>query len=546
MVRRAPLKRAADWFSSIATTVQGWLGAYFATDPRRKPMQGMRPQQATANQALTANLWVLRAHCRQLERNNPTARAAIEGLVACVVGSGIALEPDSGDAKADELIRAEWLHFCQNCTADGHDLYWLQAQGFREVVTAGEALWRAVILPERAHLGDVPYAILPLEAEWIAESNFTPIYDAATGLVHLGGLDLDMMGRTQFYNLRNPEFGATPQGIVERVPALEVLHVYERRRALQARGEPWMAPIIETLYQERDLVVAELQAAKNTAGLAVAITSELHDPPKEDQNQDPVTDIPVGSTVRLFPGEKVETISHTRPSQQIAPFRQMLRGDIAAAMRIPQRFLDRDISGANYSSMRADMLDTERILSPVREWYGHATAGRIYRDVLPWLALRAGIKAPKPAYRLIPDGQPYVDPEKDAKAAVFAIAAGLSTWEKEIGKRGEDAKKVLETLTEELKNPILETIFAANLAGGKGAPAEPESEKDQEEDDEATEKKQKSALFDAEPVAAPPQNLNVNVTVEREEAAKAVSETKRKYEFKYAKNGLIESVDRIA
>jgi lambda family phage portal protein len=463
-----PLSRTLAFFTSVASVVGNWLGAYSGSDLRRKPLQGRRPTSSTANQALAGNLPLLRAHCRQLERNNPTARAAIEGLAAHVIGSGIALQPDTGDQAIDKRIADQWKEFLATCAVDGCDLYHLQLQAFREVVTAGEFLWRLVILPERSNAGDVPLAVLPLEAEWIAEGLNQPVYDGQ--IVRLGGVEMDRLGRPQRYWLMNPELDATSNP--EPVPAAEIIHGFERRRSLQARGEPWLAPVIERLYQEADLVDAELAAAKSSAGVAVAITSKYHGTPDQDESGDPVTDIPVGSTVRLFPDEDVSVIQNNRPSQMIAPFRQMLRGDIAAALRISQRFLDRDVSRANYSSMRADMLDAERLLGPVREWMGHATAGRLYRAALPWLALRAGIKTPRAAYRLIPDGQPYVDPLKDAEAAASAIASGLSTHEIEIGKRGGDYREIWKQLAKEREEA--EGLGLVLDLSGKNTPA-PES-----------------------------------------------------------------------
>ena len=96
--------------------------------------------------------------------------------------------------------------------------------------------------------------------------------------------------------------------------------------------------------------------------------------------------------------------------------------------------------------MRADMLDTERLLGPVRVWFGRGTIGRAYQVVAPLLAARLGITLPNLKYRLLPDGQPYVDPQKDIRAAVDSIAGGLSNFESEISKRGGDYRKVWQQL----------------------------------------------------------------------------------------------------
>lgn len=429
------------------------LGGYSATDPRRKILSSRRPVSATANELATSSLPQLRAYSRNLERNNPTARAAVDGLCALVVGSGIDLEPDTGDEKTDELIRAEWKSWCESCCVDGRDIFQLQSQGFREVVAAGEGLWRLVMLPERTQAGEIPLAILPLECEWLDDWTTGITYDLnAAGNIQVGPIEMDKYARPISYILKNPEINA--KWAAETVPASAIVHFFEKRRSMQARGEPWMAPIIETLQQERDLVDAELQAAVTSSSIGIAVTSSNQDPldtTEEGTTADPAQSLRIGGVARLFPGDDVKSFQNVRPSQQIMPFRAGLRGDTAAALRLPQRFLDRDVSRANYSSMRADMLDTDRLLSPVREWYGHATIGRMYREVLPFLALRAGVALPRAKYRLIPDGQPYVDPYKDAQAAALMIASGLSNFETEIGKRGGTWDKIWAQLKTEQK-----------------------------------------------------------------------------------------------
>lgn len=459
------LRNAASWAANMIG-----MGGYNATDPRRKIiMRGQRPTRATANELAMASLNTLRNHARHLERNHPTARAAVDGLCALVVGSGIALEPDTGDERNDEKLRAAWVDYIEHLTVDGRNLYQLQEQGFREVVVAGELLWREVILPERAEKGEIPLAILPLEAEWLDDVTAGSIVylPGPDGSVRVGSVTMDRYGRPIKYRIRNPEYNSLWPA--EELPADALIHFYERRRSLQARGEPWFAPVIERLQQDGDLVDTELQAAITASSLGIAITSEVHGSADEDTEidgtaDDPAQSLRLGGVARLYPGEDIKAFSHNRPSQQIAPFRLGIRGDIAAALRCPVRFLDRDYTNANYTSLRASNIDDERILAPLRESYGHATAGRIFRDALPYLCVKAGIPVPKRAgYRLIPDGMPYVDPEKDVAASIAAISAGMSTWEAEIGKRGGDAKKLLESLKAEVKDPFLAEIFAANL-----------------------------------------------------------------------------------
>jgi lambda family phage portal protein len=494
--------------SPISSTLAAWVGGYNILDPRRKVVDKighkLNQNKTTANQLLNAGGQALRAYCRELERNNPSARAGVEALKALLVGTGIALEPDTGNESLDQQIRDYFNQWVSHAGVHGETLYELQGLGVGDLVTCGEGIWRFVF-DEDAVDDDLPLRILPLDAEWFADDE-----GSTNDLTTVAGIVLDKLGRPRTYLLRNPEYSGS--GGAEQVPAASIAHFFERRRPVQHRGEPWFAPVIETLINERDLVDAELKGAVTTASLGIAVESEYHQGVEDNGDEylgdDPVQAVGLGSVVRLFPGEKVHAFSHTRPSQMIAPFRQMLRGDIAAALRIPQRFLDRDVSRANYSSMRADMIDTERLLAPVREWLGHQTIGRAYQILLPFIAARMGIAVPRADYRLVPDSQPYVDPQKDVAACLTAIEGGLTTYEKEIGKRGEDYRQVWAQLAKEKQ--LLASLDISPRFKGEGvveaiqppAPVaeveeedEEEEKQDDEDDKEEDEKEERSALL---------------------------------------------------
>ncbi len=432
-------------------------GGYQVLDPQRKVINGLQRQLATfsANELASLSLPQLRAFCRRLERDNATARAAVEAGVACFVGTGIALEPDTGDKDLDKRIAKEWKEWCAGCDVTGRrSLFDLQAEAFRSWFISGEHLWRFVVLPEMIDQGKLPLAILPLDSEWIS----TAVPDTkGKELTRVAGLELDQFARPIAYWLCNPELHGIDNA--ERVPADQIAHGFEHRRALQNPVEPWLAPVIERIHQEGDLIDTELKAAINCSGIAVVITSEYHqaldDGTSENQRTDgtatdPAQEIGIGSVARALPGEKVEAFSHNRPGQQIAPFTGLLRGSIAASCRISRRFLDSDYSQANFSSQRADEQDHQRLQAPVREAFGHSTAGAAYLRALPYLCAKAGVPVPKrKAYRLLPDGQPYVNPVDDIKAVCMAVSAGLTTWEAEIAKRGGDRDATWRQLAKE-------------------------------------------------------------------------------------------------
>lgn len=472
------IRRAAAVFTAIAANFNGlWGSGYHATDPRRKlisRMDQIGANRATANQLLTGSLPLLRSYCRNLIRNNPSAKAGTEAFATLLIGTGIAVQPDTGDEATDEALSREWERWLASAEVGGRSLYALQMEAAKELPQAGEAIWRLVVDPELSTYDNpIPARLVAYEGEWLVDG-----VPEGAGVSSVAGISLDKYGRPTAYYLQNPE---SLDG--EVVPAKDIIHIFERKRAMQARGEPDLSSVIETLMNERDLVDLELYAAKQNGAMALVITSDAHPDPDTEEDgspEDPAASVRIGGVARLDPGEKIESFSHNRPSQAIAPFRAMLRGDTAAAMRIPRRFLDRDVSGANYSSMRADMLDTERLLNPLRETVGHQVAGEVYRKVLPFLKIAAGITGEVSSkYRLIPDGQPYVDPMKDIQAAVAAIDANLSTYEAEVGRRGGDYRQIwAQRRKEKVESEGLP------VSAGSAKPTKPAKPEVEDEDDE--------------------------------------------------------------
>lgn len=457
---RSAIASGATWTASMFGGVAG--GAYWATDPRREILENLaRIAGSSANEILTAHGPRLRQISRQLVRNHPTARALVEGSVAVHVGTGIDLVPDTGDEKLDEALIPLWEIARDHAGVHGESLFELQRQAWSEQLVVGGAPWRLVAIPDRVDLDWCPDAILPLTEDWF--DNDTSEADAA-GVTLCGGVKLDRWGRLLGAFFRNPErFGVAEREYVE---AARLVYIFQRFIPLQARGEPGLASILETLYQEAQLIASELTSAKNTSAYSVAITSPHTAGIGKDAKGNPTTSIPLGAVVRMLPGESAAMLSHTRPSQAIAPFSKFLKGRMAASGGMGQRWLDRDISDASYSSIRADGQDQERISAPKRDWLGHLTAGSYYtKCFLPWaeLRLRRAPKSIKTRYRLLPDEPAYVDPLKDEQASMLRICNGKSTFQEEIARTGKDPRAVRRQLGRELEDPLYAKIFNAAL-----------------------------------------------------------------------------------
>jgi lambda family phage portal protein len=439
----------------------------------------------SADYDLAASRAVLFQRSRHAHQNNASARAIVEGLVALIVSSGIDIVPDTGNEDDDAALREQVLHLIEHADASGRcDLWELQRQAMRSWQICGEFLWQIVDIDDPSR--PFPFAIMALEPDQLSDE---PIGGIESGNDFSYGIETNRYGKPVFYHvlscpaesprsmlggsLKPNSGGSKSSGAVggkavsgARIPADRIIHGFEPLRPGQKRGEPGLAPVLGTLHQEKQLVETELTSAKIGAAPAMAIKTtgsgwpNASDPNFTESNGQGQRqyDFTPGAIAVLGENEEIQVLKNDRPSQMIAPFRLMLRGDLAGAMRIPQRYIDRDVSRANYSSMRADMLDTRRLLDPVQNCFARFAAKRVYDLAFVQLATAAGVQIPREGTperlrmqrcKIHPDGWAYVDPEKDVKAAVAAITAGLSTWSDEAQRRGGDIDQIWKKLAED-------------------------------------------------------------------------------------------------
>lgn len=465
MVNRAWMLRglvgATRWAANSMSSFGGWLAAYPTTAPQSTTFEGGKPRVGgTGDMALAPNLTTLMAQGRHLERGTCMGRAVTEAWRADLVGTGIDIYPDTGDDELNNQLREALVEFWECACVDGTPIWEWQALMVGQLPPAGAALTRVVVLPQRVAEGLIPLALLPLEIEWLSE---LPVAQVPAGNLFVRGIELDALQRPVAYHLRNPMLLNADQG--ERVPAEQIIHVFEKRRSQQSHGEPVLSPAIERILQDDRLVRTELKASINTAAPSVLIKSDA--PPiigsgssTSDAAGEPTFDIPPGSVSLLRPGQSIETVVNNRPSQLIDPFRGTIRGDVAAACRVNRQHLDRDYQRSTFMNSRMSNQDTDRLQASVKSMLCRALAGRVYELAFPWLLLSIGHALPSNPrarrrlmrYIVRPDERPYIDPVKDVKASKEAVDNNFSSRGIELSARGKDFKQVLTEIKTEQRS----------------------------------------------------------------------------------------------
>lgn len=446
-----------------------WIGklhALFGSPVHEAAGRGRRgmawmPSNPGAVSAMLATGPDLRTKSRDLVRRNPWANVAIEAFVANAVGTGIKPQSMAKDESFRAEVQALWRDWSEEADAAGlTDLYGLQALACRAMLEGGECLVRL-----RARRPDdgllVPLQLQVLEPEHLPHTLNT---DLSSGNVVRAGIEFDGLGRRVAYHLyrTHPEDGrlAPMSGVggleTVRIDAAEIVHLYRVLRPGQIRGEPWLSRALVKLNELDQYDDAELVRKKTAAMFAGFITRQS---PEDNLLGEGSANAQGISLAGLEPGtlqilEPGEDVRFSDPADVGGAYTEFLRNQfraVAAAIGITYEQLTGDLTGVNYSSIRAGLLEFRRRCEAIQHAViVHQLCRPIWATWMRQAVLVGAIEAPGFAQRprdylaakWIPQGWQWVDPEKEFKAMLLAIRSGLMSRSEAISTFGYDAEDV--------------------------------------------------------------------------------------------------------
>ena len=452
------------WFSQTIRRLFGASPVHEAAGRGRRSLAWM-PGNPGAVAAMLATSAELRGKSRDLVRRNAWAQAGIEAFVANAVGTGIKPQSLSGDERFKAEVQALWRDWVEEADAAGQtDFYGLQSLACRAMLEGGECLIR--LRSRRLEDGlSVPLQLQLLEPEHLPISLNA---DLPSGNVVRSGIEFDNMGRRVAYHLyrSHPEDGRlapmSGQGGIDtvRIDAKEIIHLFRVLRPGQVRGEPWLSRALVKLNDLDQYDDAELVRKKTAAMFAGFVTRQN---PEDNLMGEGTADSQGISLAGLEPGtlqilEPGEDIKFSDPADVGGSYSEFLRTQfraVAAAIGITYEQLTGDLSGVNYSSIRAGMLEFRRRCEMVQHGVlVHQMCRPVWAAWMKQAVLASALTAPGfvrggpdrrrqyLAVKWIPQGWQWVDPEKEFKAMLLAIRAGLISRSEAISAFGYDAEDV--------------------------------------------------------------------------------------------------------
>ncbi|MCW5319637.1 phage portal protein [Verminephrobacter aporrectodeae subsp. tuberculatae] len=408
-------------------------------------------------------LRALRNRSRAATRNDPYGFAAIDRLVSNTIGTGITPKARHKDGAIRSALQELWEDWTEEADAAGHtDFYGLQALICRSMYESGECFVR--LRARRMEDGlAVPLQLQVLEPEFVPHDK----NEQRGGNVIRAGIEFNAIGQCVAYWMyrSHPGDGALPgagYNDLVRVPADQVLHIFEPLRTGQLRGVPVLAPVLtrlKSLDEFDDAVLFRQEVANLFAGF-------IREPAPQDPEVDPVTgqvlvkdidgftpmvSLAPGSMQKLLPGEEVEFSDPPDAGNNYTDFmRQQLLG-AASGVGLPFELLTGDLREVNDRVIRVVLNEFRRRIEQRQFGLFVPQLCKPTRNAWMDMAVLSGaIHLPdyvrqRRAYqrtRWVPQGWAYIHPVQDVQAKRMEVLCGFTSRSEVALRQGYDAEMI--------------------------------------------------------------------------------------------------------
>lgn len=443
--------------------------AYEAASPR----DSWRPRRAgaSANADHQADAKAIRVKARALVQNVPYCTAALSGLSAATIGTGIVPRATGADKDKLNSLFTEWAKVCD---ADGRfDYYGMQKAAYAAMEQDGEVLLR--LRPRRPSDGlPVPLQLQLLEIDWLDGDRM----GTNAGNQIINGIEYDALGAVAAYYLWDQHPGDTAlvrgrKAQSSRVSAQFIIHLYHAERPGQGRGFSRFAPVIARVrdlqvYEDAEMARKNLEARMSV--LASGDTSSMENPAANGDGggagRSGVHDMGElgGGNIFEMPAGLNFTVVEPKAVPGYVDYVKFALHLIASGLGVPYEMLTGDMSEVNFSSARVRLLDFRRAVQQV-QWLV-----LIPKLLIPLHAafveaayLAGKVRNRDTAVDFSPPKWDYVNPEQDVKADLAEIGGGLSSFSEKLRQRGYDPDVVFAELASDIaklkSHGILETLL---------------------------------------------------------------------------------------
>ncbi|MCK4340278.1 MAG: phage portal protein [Phycisphaerae bacterium] len=422
-------------------------------------------------------------HARDMARNDTVVGAIVERCLRNIFQGGFGLDPQTGDEKLDEDLKADFLEWFENPAQvdvsgrfDGHALAEQAAWGTK--VDGG-----AFVLPQNGQLQAVEY-----------HRCRTP---SNTRRNVVAGVLINERRRPLEYWFTkddlNPLQSLSRVGDIEPYPAYDetgeelVWHIYDPKRFTQTRGVSAFAPVLDCLGMFEDINFANLVRAQASAcfvliretppGFSGGPTGRLGARRTEavsDGTDRLIEELTPGTEIKGRPGETIKGFAPNVPNAEFFEHARFTLQLICACVNLPLISFMLDGRETNFSGWRGALDQAKIGWRRDQALFAHGFHRKAYRyhlrcrlaqrgaAVLRKLAAKLG----EQFYRLRINRPrwPYIQPIQDIKAASLELEGLHISPRRQAQERGYDLVELTNETVADNRQRIVAAFVAAHKA----------------------------------------------------------------------------------
>ncbi|AHJ63243.1 Portal protein [Granulibacter bethesdensis] len=430
-------------------------------------LSGWRPTGSGPNAALQMSGGEMLRRSRDLRRNNPFGKRAMDLTVTHAIGTGIKPRSLCRNKRIVAALSELWDEWTRVSDADGvFDFYGQQALAFGEMVEGGEAFAR--LRPRQLSDGlPVPLQIQLIPSEQVPLGYALP----SDGNPVLQGIERDRIGRRAGYWMYDQHPGdLTAPGVgislmPKRVSAVDICHLYNQTRIGQLRGVPWLAAAMTSVHQAHAYLDAELLRKQMSAMLVAAIESPVGVDSGPDglkaaigvPAEDDIVTMEPGSVMALRAGEKITFNQPADVGQSFEPFMAATYRAVSSAANLIYEELTGNWKDTNDRTFRAAFNTFKRQVS---YWQYSLMCVQfcwpVWSRFVDYAVASGALRVPKSVtdrdlkrVAWSPQRHAYINPIQDITATGEELTLGLTSRTAEILERGDDPEQVDQQIAED-------------------------------------------------------------------------------------------------
>lgn len=476
-------RRDAFQGAAVNRLVQDWMAATLSAD-----------------QELKSSIRRLRARARDLARNEGYGKHFVRLLVTNVIGpTGFKLKSRVRrgqvlDKETNARVEAAWKSWIRSrITVDGKQNFQAaQVLALRTQAIDGEIFVRFFLGRQYPH----GLALQLIDPDMLEETMNRGSWDGQNEIRM--GVEMDSLGRPVAYH-----FFEGPRGRSEfvggtgriRVPAEEIIHLYQAERPSQTRGVTWLHTSMYPMRMLGGYEEAELVAARTAAAKMGFITSADGVGDEKDNTVPAEFDAAPGILEKLPAGYQFQGWDPQHPVASFPAFIKSFLRKIASGLGVSYNALANDLEGVNYSSLRDGRLSERDGYRMVQEDWIDRFIRPVYATWLRTATLSGALELGSADLAQVEEsavwtarGWQWVDPLKDISAAEKEIGLGVTSRTRICAEWGEDFEEIAEELAAEAELAAEKGISIDGLKNpAAAASAQAMLEMDDEDEDEGEE-----------------------------------------------------------